>query len=283
MEESGLNSSRLITERQMSPPPDPDRTNYMNQIDQVRMKFNDLDVLTGHLQNLSERLISCTTTKEFKQIHTEFEAHIQKASQLIKTIKAQIDALDISNKDFEARYEEGARESELNFRKISWAGFANRLRSSLQNFNRAQTRFETVYGERTGANGLNPDLTESSYFDQELETSLLQKAFAATHAEEDNIKKEDMKRLERSLIEIREAFLQIAALVDSQGEMLDCIEFSVVNAKNYNHQANIQLIQARKKQRTRMWCQLCCAIFILLILVGVGIGIWQLVKSLNKE
>jgi hypothetical protein len=87
------------------------------------------------------------------------------------------------------------------------------------NFNKAQSRFEKVYNQRTGANGFKPDLSLAV---EELETpTMVQKAFAAAAAEEDTIKKEDMKRLEKSMAEIRESFIQIAALVDSQGEMLD--------------------------------------------------------------
>ena len=74
-----------------------------------------------------------------------------------------------------------------------------------------------------------------------------------------------MLRLEKSLHEIREAFLQIAALVESQGEMLDCIEFSIVNAKNYSHQANVQLVKARKKQRQKMWLIVGCVIFLVIL------------------
>jgi len=90
-----------------------------------------------------------------------------------------------------------------------------------------------------------------------------------------------MKRVEKSLREIREAFLQIAALVDAQGEMLDCIEFSVVNAKNYSHQANLQLIKARKKQRQRsmLWC--CCGIFLALAIIFGILGILQVTGAAN--
>lgn len=272
-----MNYSRLSTPRIDSPPPDADRENFLSHIEQVRTKFNDLDTLTGKLDGLSDSLMVCTTASGFKQIYESFSADIQLASQLIKLIKSQIDALEVSNRDFESKYEGAPRDSELQFRKLAWAGFSNRLRSSLVKFNRAQTRFDTVYTSRTGANGLNPDLSHS--IDVSSGDAQIQRAFAESKRDEESIKKEDMKRLERSLQEIREAFLQIAALVDSQGEMLDCIEFSVVNAKNYSHQANVQLIQARKKQRRATWCKAACFFFLFLLVIGIGIAIWQLVKK----
>ena len=265
----------------ISPPADADRANYLNQMEQVRLKFNELDMLTTRLQQLSDTLESSTTGAEFKKIHYTFREEMQKANQLIKVIKSQIDALDVSNTDFQAKYSEG-RESDVEFRRVSWAGFSNRLRSSLINFNKSQSRFETVYAKRTGERGFNPDLTQSADASPAAARGAMATAFAQAAAEEDSIKREDMKRLERSLREIHEAFLQIAALVDSQGEMLDCIEFSIVNAKNYAHQANVQLIKARKKQRQRTWLYFCCWFVGILIIVGIALGIWQLVKSLTS-
>jgi syntaxin 1B/2/3 len=108
------------------------------------------------------------------------------------------------------------------------------------------------------------------------------RAFANARADDDAIKKEDMKRLEKALVEIREAFLQIATLVESQGEMLDCIEFSTVNAKNYAHQANLQLIKARSKQRKRTWlyCYFICSGIILLgVIVVIVLMLFKVIKT----
>ncbi len=245
------------------------------------MKFNELNSLTNRMNALSDGLLVCTTASEFKRIYESFSAEIQSASQLIKVIKSQIDALEVSNRDFESKYQGSSRETELSFRKLAWTGFSNRLRSSLVNFNRAQTKFETVYGSRTGANGLNADLTQSTTvaLDHAGAEAQIHRAFAEAKSEEETIKKEDMRRLEKSLHEIREAFLQIAALVESQGEMLDCIEFSVVNAKNYSHQANVQLIQARKKQRRTTWVKLACFLCLIIILAGLGVAIWKLIAK----
>jgi syntaxin 1B/2/3 len=269
----------------VSPPPDVDRANFLNHLEQVRNKFNELDQLTNNIHGHSDRLESCTTSREFRRSHDAFSTDIQQATQLIKMIKSQLDALETSNNDFQQKHASGGRESDFEFRRVAWNGFANRLRSSLLNFNRAQSEFEKVYTSRTGASGFNPDLTlmqDTNNMNDggAVPSSNVQRAFAAAVDEEqESIKKEDMKRLERSMREIREAFIQIAALVDSQGEMLDCIEFSVVNAKHYSHQANLQLIQARKKQRQRSCIWIWCGIILLL---GLILGILGIVGVFKK-
>lgn len=237
-------------------------------MEQVRTKFNELDTLTDRVHGLTDQLESTTTQKEFKAVHSGFRDEIQKANQLIRVIKSQIDALDVSNKDFEKKHSEG-KGTEIEFRKVTWAGFSNRLRASLINFNKAQSRFDAMFNKRTGESGFNPDLTLDRSPGR---PGAMSQAFAMANSDDDAIKREDMKRLEKSLREIREAFLQVATLVESQGEMLDCIEFSTVNAKNYAHLANIQLIQARKKQRMRGWLWFmlgfCCILILVLVILG---------------
>ena len=239
----------------------------------MRSKFGDVDELTSRLHGLLDRLEWCTTALGFRDIHAEYRENISRASLLIKVIKSQIDALEVSNTDFQAKYTD-ARESELNFRRVVWAGFSNRLRSSLVSFNRVQTRFDTLYESRTGANvaSVSPSLNDRP-------VSQVARAFADANMEEQRHRQEDLRKLEKSLEEIREAFLQIASIVDAQGEMLDCVEFSIVNAKNYSHQANVQLITARKKQRTRSLLWTCCGIIIFLLLAGIGIAIWKIIEK----
>ena len=256
-------------------PRDPDLGNFLDQVEHIREKFNELDIVSEQIKSYSVDLESVTTSKDFGRIHAGFRDQIQQANVIIKTIKSQIDALEVSNRDFQERFQQG-RESEMNFRKVSWAGFSNRLRGSLVSFNRAQTNFDTVYTRRTGALGLNTDLTGSP---DASPVAGAGKALAVAFDEQDAIRKEDMKRLERSLTEIREAFLQIAAMVESQGEMMDCIEFSTVNAKNYAHQANKQLISARKKQRQKLFWKAICILILLCALAGIIVGIVKAVQN----
>lgn len=266
----------LLTETGQNAPTtrDPDLTNFLNHVELIRAKFVEIETISDRIDSLTASIESSTTSKEFSRAHASFRDEIHKASVIIRTIKSQVDALEVSNKDFQARFEEG-RQSEINYRKASWAAFNNRLRSSIVTFNKAQGGFESVYNKRTETSGLNQDLTPSP---DASPVGIAGKALASAFHEEDAIKRDDMKRLEKSLVEIREAFLQIATLVESQGELLDCIEFNTVNAKNYSHEAQKQLISARKKQRKALFLKAMCILLLLCALGGIILGIVKAVQ-----
>lgn len=256
----------------------------MIHVDVVRTKLNDLEELISRIDLLTITLESLTTGKELKTVHSEFGNEVLKANQLVKLVKSQIDALEVSNSDFQSRNSD-EKAKELDHRRITWAGFTNRLRTVLIALNKAQSAFERMFKKRTEARGLNQDLSPSANGSPTNKYHPIARAFADARADDDAIKKEDMKRLEKALVEIREVFLQIATLVEAQGEMLDCIEFSTVNAKNYAHQANVQLIKARSKQRTRTWLYLyfiCSCIILLVVIVVLVLHFTDTLKSKRR-
>ena len=87
-----------------------------------------------------------------------------------------------------------------------------------------------------------------------------------------------VKDLERQLLGLHQIFLDMAVLVEAQGEMLDNIESQVSKANDFVNQGNKALTQAKTLQKdTRKY--MCCALMMLLtICVIVVIAVlkpWQ--------
>lgn len=250
----------LVEER-----PSESRMEFLGQSDALRGKLDNIESLVDEMMSNVFRFQSVTTSSERKIAVATFEATVLDANTRLREAKLCLDNLQQANTEFQHRFGE-ERASEWSFRVAALGGHTKRLRGLFTRIATAQTSFEAEMNRRRGAQqAMTPEITAE--LPQTPISSLVgpsgaAKALSTVGIEEQRLRVDDMRRVERSLREIREAFLQIAALVDSQGEMLDCIEFSVVNAKNYSHQANIQLLKARKKQRMRsiLWC--CCGILV---------------------
>ena len=234
------------------------------------------------------RFQSVTTSSERRLAIASFEATVLAANTKLRDTKTRLDGLQEANIEFQRKYGE-AKATEFSFRVAALAGHTKRLRALFTRIASAQTMFEAEMNRRVGIQGvLSPEHTgdlSRAAISSIAASSVAGKALSEVSNEEQRLRADDMKRLEKSLREIREAFLQIATLVDAQGEMLDCIEFSVVNAKNYSHQANLQLIKARKKQRLRslLWC--CCGVtltVVVIILILVILNATGVINLFNK-
>ncbi|XP_039140414.1 syntaxin-132-like [Dioscorea cayenensis subsp. rotundata] len=77
-----------------------------------------------------------------------------------------------------------------------------------------------------------------------------------------------VKEIERKLLELQQIFVDMAVLVEAQGDMLDNIESQVSSAVNYV-QTGSAALQKAKKLRKNSCKWMCIAIFILLAIVVI--------------
>ncbi|RLN50695.1 hypothetical protein BBJ28_00020345 [Nothophytophthora sp. Chile5] len=87
-------------------------------------------------------------------------------------------------------------------------------------------------------------------------------------------KYQDVLRLEQSVAELHQMFLDLALLVEQQGELLDQIDFQVRTAANYVEQGNQEVQKAiayQKSHRKKMCCLLGIGVAILLAIVVIAL------------
>jgi len=81
---------------------------------------------------------------------------------------------------------------------------------------------------------------------------------------------EEIVKLERSIMEVHEMFLDLAVLVESQGAMINNIEDNVLKTTDYVRTANVDLTAAAEHNRSfnkKRWCLIGIVVVIILIIV----------------
>jgi syntaxin 1B/2/3 len=84
-----------------------------------------------------------------------------------------------------------------------------------------------------------------------------------------------VKGLEQSLVELHQIFLDMAVLVEAQGELLDNVERQVQRSVEFVGSGTAALQDAKRLQKnTRKW--ICCAVVALLVVVLIVVlAVWQ--------
>ncbi|RZC76520.1 hypothetical protein C5167_000639 [Papaver somniferum] len=77
---------------------------------------------------------------------------------------------------------------------------------------------------------------------------------------------EAAKEIEKSLLELHQVFLDMAVMVEAQGDQIDNIEHHVTNAAQYVKDGSKELHQAKGYQRSSRKC-MCIGLVLLLILI----------------
>ncbi|CAF4546439.1 unnamed protein product [Rotaria socialis] len=91
----------------------------------------------------------------------------------------------------------------------------------------------------------------------------------------------DIMKLEKSIRELHDMFIDMAALVQTQGEMIDRIEYNVVQSENFVKAANTDTKKAVKFQsaaRRKKIIILICLVVIILIVASMVAGWFGLKK-----
>ncbi|KAG1075807.1 hypothetical protein G6F41_000561 [Rhizopus arrhizus] len=86
---------------------------------------------------------------------------------------------------------------------------------------------------------------------------------------------DDIKHIEKTIIELHQLFMDMSMMVEQQGETLTTIENHAEQTEGHIKQGNTfisKAIQSAKSTRTKKWCCffLCIGICVMIAILGVG-------------
>ena len=92
-------------------------------------------------------------------------------------------------------------------------------------------------------------------------------------------RREAVKEIEKKLLELYQIFIDLSALVEAQGEVLDNIEVQVSKSVDYVESGTAALTKAKEYQKKSRKLMRCSAIILLVILFTILMGVMKPWKS----
>lgn len=198
-----------------------------------------------------------------------------------QSVRNKLKAMDLENKEF-ARRNEGA--SEARIRSNMHGTMTRKFVDLMAEYQEIQTKYKHKYRDRVERQLriVKPQATPEE-IEQAVEggeaSEIFQQQFlkgpghaAARNALADiQERHKDITRLETSIQELHQLFMDMAVLVESQGELLDQIEYTVAQSVNYTGKAVEELRSATRYQK-KVRKKMCCVIVVLLIALIVIIA-----------
>ena len=99
---------------------------------------------------------------------------------------------------------------------------------------------------------------------------MMETKIAKKTLEDINARHEDIMKLEKSIKELHDMFMDMAMLVESQGEMIDRIEFNMTQSADFITAANQDTKKAMKLQREARKKKIMIIILVTIILIICG-------------
>ncbi|XP_027366819.1 syntaxin-121-like [Abrus precatorius] len=252
---------------------------FFEEVEWVKEELKELERLHESLSESHEKSKTLHSAKAVKELRSRMDADVALALKKAKLIKVRLEALDRSNEASRNMPGSGPGSYSDRTRTSVVSGQRKKLKATMESFNSLRQQISSEYRETVQrryytVTGENPDektidlLISTGESETFLQKAIEQQGRASVMdtIQEIQERHDTVKEIERNLNELHQVFMDMAVLVETQGEQLDDIENHVARANSYVRGGVQQLHVARKHQKnTRKWT--CIAIILLIIII----------------
>ncbi|KAK7271091.1 hypothetical protein RJT34_26708 [Clitoria ternatea] len=256
---------------------------FFIKVQELDKQYAKLDKLLQKLQESHEETKSVTKAPSMKAIRQKMEKDVDEVQKTAHYLKSRIEELDKENLANRQKPGCGKGSGVDRSRTATTLSLKKKLKDKVAEF---QTLREAIHQEYRDVVERRVFTVTGTRADEEtidrlIETGDSEQIFQKAIQEQgrgqvmDTLaeiqeRHEAVRDVERKLLDLQQIFMDIAVLVDAQGDMLNNIESQVSSAVDHVQQGNNALLKAKQLQKSnRKW--MCIAIIILLIVITLTV------------
>lgn len=253
---------------------------FLEEAENVKKEMSLLRDILGKLQQANEESKSLHKPEALKSLRNRINADILTVLKKARTIRSQLEGMDranVANKRLSG-YKEGTPIYRTRIAVTN--GLRKKLKELMMDFQGLRQRMMNEYKDTVGrryftVTGEHPDEEVIDKIISNGGEEFLGRAIqehgrgrVLETVVEIQDRHDAAKEIEKSLLELHQVFLDMAVMVEAQGEQMDDIEHHVMNAAHYVKDGTKDLKTAKGYQRnSRKW--MCIGMIILLVLILV--------------
>lgn len=262
---------------QLDPVDEKNLSQFFGEVGAIKADMEEITNLLLDLKDLNEDTKSIHSAKILRGVRDRINSDMVTILRKAKIIKGRLELLDTSNAENRGvsdAYKEG---SPVERTRVSVTnGLRMKLRDLMNEFQGLRERIVADHRE-----GL-----KRSYYSatgEEPSEELLEKMITGNAKErvfegkvdlllENRERHEALKEIQKSLRELHQVFLDMAVMIDNQGDQINNIEQNVANAKSFISGGTKDLNQANKlKKRSTLacWVSVVVLVFVLVCLIAI--------------
>lgn len=256
---------------QLNPMDDQNLSHFFQEVDAIKADMEEITNLLFDLQHLNEETKSTHSAKVLRGLRDRMESDMVTILRKAKIIKARLESLDKSNtinRKISESYKEG---TPVDRTRISVTnGLRVKLRDLMNDFQSLRNKIlcdhkEDLKRRYYTATGEIP----SDEVMEKMVSGSLKVEFFKTEADMmgTQVRHEAVMDIRRSLDKLHQVFLDMAIIVETQGEKVDNIEDNVANARSFVHGGTNSLYYANQMKKNQNWAWWVCAVGLIILLV----------------
>lgn len=254
---------------------------FNKQIQEVDKLVDKVAGLLQKLKDANEESKSVTKASSMKGIRKRMEKDVDEVGKIARNVKAKIEALNKENLANRQKPGCGKGTGVDRSRTTMTNALTKKFRDIMIEFQTLRQRIDDEYREVVErrvitVTGTRPDeetisnLIETGNSEQIFQNAMQEmgRGQVLNTLEEIQERHDAVREIEKKLLDLHQIYLDMAVLVEAQGDLLDNIESQVSNAVDHVQSGTTALQKAKKLQKnSRKW--MCIAIIILLIIITI--------------
>ncbi|PHT59106.1 hypothetical protein CQW23_01469 [Capsicum baccatum] len=259
---------------QLDPTDERNLSKFFEEVAAVKSDMEEINNLLVNLQDLNQETKSAPSPKILQGLRDQINSDSVTVLRKAKIIKTRLELLDKSNLDnrgLSAAYKEGSLVERTRISVTS--GLRIKLKDMMNDF---QCLRESIVAEHkeglrkqyTNGNGEEPS-------EEVIEKMMQERVFdgkVGKEVVENRERHEAVNEIQKSLVELHQVFLDMAVMVETQGDQMNNIEQNVVNAGGYMKDGMKELDRAKRMKRRRTWaCWIGVVVLVFLLLCIIAI------------
>lgn len=220
--------------------------NFSKKVQEIEKQYDKLDNLLRKLQAAHEESKAVTKASDMKSIKRRMEKDIDEVQKIARIIKSKIEELDKDNWSSMQKPECGKGTAIERARTVQTTDLKRKLRNKMGEFQTLRENIHQEYREvvERRVYTVTGQRADEETIDQLIETGDSEQIFQKAIQEQgrgqvmDTLaeiqERHDVVRdVESKLLELQQIFMDMAVLVNAQGELIDNIESQVSSAVDH--------------------------------------------------
>ncbi|KAJ3290871.1 t-SNARE [Rhizoclosmatium globosum] len=251
------------------------------QIETIRDDITTVKKTIDQIQSAHENALNVISEAQSAETTKELERLMDRANQLSSGIRNRLKAMEAANKKFAKQ----TRSGDARIRVTQHGAIAKKFLDVMMEYKDIQKKYQDKYKQRMQRQFLivKPNASEAEVekmmnddkgpvFAQSI-MHQGQKAEAKRALAEIQDRHADVQRIEKSIIELQQLFIDMSVLVAAQGELINQIEIHVDDAIDQTEQgvnALHKAVKLQKKTRKKM-CIIIGLLIGVFLIIGLGV------------
>lgn len=260
---------------------------FFADCDKIKANIAEIETNIKAISEKHGQALAAISEKQGQKNNEELDELMDNVRRKANQVRNSLKKMDA---DIQQMTPEEAGSANGRMKKQQQAALSRKFVEVMTEYNDVQSKYQQKYRERVKRQFkiVKPDATEEevdAILDNEKGDSIFaQQILSPGHAEAKQAlediqdRHKDIIKLEKSIRELHELFQDMATLVMQQGEMIDRIEFNVMQSTDYVESAAVQLKSAQKyqssarKKKIAFFIVVGVILAIIAIVLGITLG-----------